>query len=118
MGVSMAKDDRDEASGAPERQVSRASSRSRHAQQRQTEGRRVSPGFSDAQQAQQTDVFIQPNRRYVVRGPRGREHVFAADGTHITSIDRSRRAHQRLVKLGKRTPVTLNQFQQFKELFK
>lgn len=115
--VSMAKDDHDEASGAPERQVGRASSRSRHAQQRQTEGRRVRPGISDAQQAQQTDVFIQPNRHYVVREPRGREHVFAADGTHITSIDHSRRAHQRLVKLGKRAPVTLAQFQQFKELF-
>lgn len=119
-GVFMAKDDRDEVSDASRQQISRARSRrtSEHAQQRQAEGRRISPGFSDAQQAQQIDVFIQSNRRYVVRGPRGREHVFAADGTHITSIDRSRRAHQRLVKLGKRAPVTLGQFQEFKELFK
>jgi hypothetical protein len=90
---------------------------SEHAQQRRTEGRRISPGYSDAQQAQASAVFLQPNGRFVVRGPRGREHVFARDGTHITSIDRSHRAHLRLVRLGKRAPVTAEQFEQFKEQF-
>lgn len=115
----MAKDDRDEVADTSGQQGNRARVRrtSDHARQWQAEGRPVSPGFSDAQQAQLIDVFLQTNRRYVVRGPRGREHVFAADGTHITSINRSRRAHQRLVALGKRIPVTLAQFQQFKELF-
>lgn len=116
----MEKDEHNEGLGGSEQQTSTESSRriSEHAQQRRTEGRRVSPGYGDAQQAQQSDVFIQPNQRYVVRGPRGREHVFDADGTHITSIDRSRQAHHRLIRLGKRAPVTIEQFRQFKELFK
>jgi len=72
----MEKEDRDETSSASRQQIGRASLRSEHAQQRQVEGRRVSPGFNDAQQAQLSDVFFQPNRRYVVRGPRG-ENTFS-----------------------------------------
>ena len=116
----MEKDDRDEVPDTPGQQASTESSRriSEHAQQRRAEGRRVSPGYGDAQQAQQNNVFLQPNGRYIVRGPRGREHVFDADGTHITSIDRTRQAHQRLIRIGKRAPMTVAQFRQFKELFK
>ncbi|MEZ4736574.1 MAG: hypothetical protein R3E79_56530 [Caldilineaceae bacterium] len=64
-----------------------------------------------------SDVSGQQGNR--TRSRRISEHAQQrqADGTHITSIDRSRRAHQRLIALGKRTPVTLDQFQQFKELF-
>lgn len=50
--------------------------RSGHSQQRGDEGRPVSQAFNDAQRARQSDVFIQPDGRYVVRGIGGREHIF------------------------------------------
>lgn len=61
----MAKDDRDEVVDISGQQGNRARVRrtSDHAQQRQAEGRPVGPGFSDAQQVQLIDVFLQPNRR-------------------------------------------------------
>jgi hypothetical protein len=119
-GINMEQEDSEEIPSAQDERVSseRSHRRSGHAQQRLEEGRRIRPGFGDAQQARPSQVYLQPDGRYVVRGPRGREHVFAADGAHITSIDRSQRAHQKLVRSGKRTRVTLEQFHQFKELFK
>ena len=92
--------------------------RSEHSEQRRGEGRRVGPAFNDAQRARQSDVFIQPDGRYVVRGPRGREHIFEPDGELFTSIDRSQRAHQGKISQGERRPVTLNEFERFQEIFK
>jgi hypothetical protein len=91
---------------------------SAHAQERAAQGRRTGPAFNDAQQARQADVFVQPDRRYVVRGPRGREHVFEPDGTHVTSIDRTAKAHQGKVAKGERAPISAGDFERFKEIFK
>jgi hypothetical protein len=52
--------------------------RSTHARIRQTEGRPTGAAFQDAQRARQVDVFMQSDGRYVVRGDRGREHIFGA----------------------------------------
>jgi filamentous hemagglutinin len=45
-----------------------------------THYRPVREAFSDAQRARSADVFVQPDDRYVVRGSRGREHIFEPDG--------------------------------------
>ena len=63
-------------------------------------------------------MYVQPDGRYVVRGARGREHIFDKDGTHITSIDRSAKAHQGKVTDGERSPISGEQFERFKEIFK
>ena len=55
--------------------------RSDHSKQRGDEGRPVQVAFNDAQRARQADVFIQADdERYVVRGDRGREHIFEPNG--------------------------------------
>jgi hypothetical protein len=93
-------------------------SRSAHAEQGRAEGRRIGPAFNDAQRARQSDVFVQPDGRYVVRGPRGREHVFESNGTHVTSIDRSQSAHTQKVARGERAPASAKQFETFMQLFR
>ena len=91
--------------------------RSEHAELRRAQGRRVGPAFNDAAQARQADVFIQPDGRYVVRGPRGREHIFEPNGEHVTTLDRPRKAHEGKVTRGQRQRVTDEEFSKFKELF-
>jgi hypothetical protein len=91
---------------------------SEHAKARAAQGRRTGPAFNDAQSARQADVYVQPDGRYVVRGPRGREHIFEADGTHVTSIDRSARAHQGKVEAGERVPITTEGYDRFKEILR
>jgi len=95
---------------------SKSKTHSEHAKERSAEGRRTGPAFGDAQRARQADVYVQPDGRYVVRGPRGREHIFERDGTHVTSIDRSARAHQGKVDGGERMPITSDEFERFKEI--
>lgn len=92
--------------------------RSSHSEQRRLEGRRVGPAFNDARGARQSDVFVQPDGRYVVRGPRGREHIFEPDGTLVTSIDRSHAAHLKKLQDQSRAPVATDAFDTFKALFR
>ena len=91
--------------------------KSEHAKERAAEGRRVGPAFNDARNARPSDVFVQPDGRYVVRGPRGREHIFEPDGTHVTTVDRSAATHQRKLQAGERRFASDDEFTQFKELF-
>ena len=96
---------------------SQQSPRSVHSEQRRAEGRRVGPAFNDAQSARPSDVFVQPDGRYVLRGPRGREHIFEPDGALVTSIDRNNRAHQLKVRRGERQLATPQEFEVFRRLF-
>ena len=89
-----------------------------HIRTRKTEGRPVGTAFNDAQKARQGDVFVQPDGRYVVRAPRGREHIFDHHGTHITTVRRSRTAHETNIMRSRRRPITHEEFEKFKELFK
>jgi hypothetical protein len=104
-----------EGGGGGERPAGRR--RSEHSEQRRATGRRTGPAFNDAQRARQNDVFIQPNGRYVVRGPRGREHIFEPDGELVTSLDRARRRHLEIVRQGERQRVALEQFEAFQRIF-
>ena len=91
--------------------------RSNHSRQRGDEGRPVRVAFNDAQRAKRSDVFIQTDERYVVRGLHGREHIFEKTGELVTSLVRSQKIHQRKVLKGERYPITTQQFEQFKEIF-
>ena len=93
------------------------SRRSDHAQQRAGHGRPVGSALQDAQRAGRNDVFVQPaDGRLVVRGPRGREHVFEADGQIVTSLNRSDAAHRAKFSRGERMPDTDEEFNRFKGL--
>jgi hypothetical protein len=69
--------------------------RSEHARLRSGQGRPIPQVVNDVQRASGRDAFIQvEDGRFVVRGPRGREHVLEANGEHVTSVRRSDAAHQ------------------------
>ena len=69
--------------------------RSEHARLRSGQGRPIAEVVNDIQRANPRDVFVQPDDgRYVVRGPRGREHVIEENGEHVTSVRRPEAAHQ------------------------
>jgi|GEM_PF-1524695 len=93
----------------------RPSRRTEHALRRQAEGRPVGTAFNDVQRASQADIFVQPDGRYVVRGPRGREHIFTADGIHITTFSRSQSTHDSKMARGERLPITYAAFISFQE---
>lgn len=91
---------------------------SRHAEQRKAEGRRISQAYNDAQGARPSDLFVQPeDKRFVVRGGKGREHIFEPDGELVTTLHhRSNRAHRNLIKRGMRRAVTEVEYKHFKEI--
>jgi hypothetical protein len=70
---------------------------------------------NDVQRAGQRDVFIQPDDgRFVVRGPRGREHIIEANGEHVTSVRRPDAAHEARLRAGTIRPATEEGFQKLK----
>jgi hypothetical protein len=56
--------------------------------------------------------------RIIVRGARGREHVFEPDGTQITSFNRSHSTHRSRLRRGIIRRLTEDEFRTFKELLK
>jgi hypothetical protein len=66
---------------------------------------------NDIQRATPRDVFVQEDDgRYVVRGPRGREHIIEADGEHVTSVRRPDAAHQARLRDGTIRAATGDEF--------
>ena len=89
--------------------------RSEHARLRSCEGRPVGEVKSDIQRAGQRDVFVQTDdRRFVVRGPRGREHVIEPNGIHVTSVRRPDAAHQARLRGGTIRAATDDEFKTLK----
>jgi hypothetical protein len=89
--------------------------RSEHARLRFGDGRPIGQVVNDIQRAGQSDVFVQPDdRRFVVRGTRGREHVIEVHGEHVTSVRRPDAAHQARLRDGVIRPATDEEFQLLK----
>lgn len=91
--------------------------KSDHAEQRKNEGRPTSTAFSDVQRAALNDLFLQADGRYIVRGLKGREHIFEANGELVTSYHRSHQMHLTKIRDGERQPMTVEQYLSFKEMF-
>jgi hypothetical protein len=86
--------------------------RSDHARLRSGQGRPIGDVVNDVQRAGPRDVFVQPDDgRFVVRGPRGREHIIEANGEHVTSIRRPDAAHQARLRDGTIRPAADAEFQ-------
>lgn len=89
--------------------------RSEHARLRFGQGRPIGQVVNDVQRAAPQDVFTQPDDgRFVVRGPKGREHVIEANGEHVTSLRRPEAAHQARIRSGAIRPTTDEEFQRLK----
>ncbi len=92
---------------------------SKHAEQRKAEGRPVDLAISDAQRANQSNVFVQvEDEAYIVRLRKAREHIFNPNGTIVTGVRRNNTTHLIKLRQGERRPVTEIEFQKFKEIFK
>lgn len=89
--------------------------RSEHARLRSGQGRPIGEVGNDIQRAGQRDVFVQPDDgRFVVRGPRGREHIIEVNGEHVTSVRRPDAAHQPRLRDGTIRSATAEEFQRLK----
>jgi hypothetical protein len=89
--------------------------RSEHARLRSEQGRPIGEIVNDIQRAGPRDVFVQPDdSRFVVRGPRGREHIIEVNGEHVTSVRRPDVAHQARVRDGTIRSATDEEFQRLK----
>lgn len=90
---------------------------SAHAQLRQQEGRKTGTAYNDAVTASVHSTYLQWDGRWIVRGPKGREHVFEPNGQHVTTVDsRTDQAHLRLVRKGDRRLVTGDELLRFQAL--
>lgn len=91
--------------------------KSGHAQQRSRQGRPTGQVVNDVQRAGPGDVFVQQeDGRFVVRGPRGREHILESDGEHVTSVRRPDPAHRARLRDGRIRPATDAELQRLKRL--
>ena len=89
--------------------------RSKHAALRSAQGRPIGTVVNDIQRAAPGDVFVQPDdSRFVVRGPKGREHIIEANGEHVTSLRRPDAAHQARLRDGAIRAATEEELQALK----
>ena len=89
--------------------------RSEHARLRSTQGRPIAEAINDVQKAGPNDVFIQPeDQRFVVRGPKGREHIIDATGELVTSVRRTKATCQVRLKKGIIRPATAEEYHKLK----
>ena len=94
-----------------------AMEKSDHAKLRGQQGRPTGTAFRDAQNASDSQVYVQPDGRYFVAGPKGRVHIFEQDGTLVTSIKSTARAIQGKLTGGIIEKPTEIQMGLFKQLF-
>ena len=89
--------------------------RSQHARLRSGHRRPIGEVVNDIQRAGPGDVYVQPDDgRFVVRGPRGREHIIEMNGEHVTSVRRPDAAHQARLRDAKIRPATEEELQKLK----
>lgn len=86
-----------------------------HARLRFGQGRPIAEVVNDIQKAGPRDVFIQTDDgRFVVRGPKGREHIIEPYGEHVTSVRRPDAAHQTRLLAGTIRLAAEEEFQKLK----
>lgn len=90
-----------------------------HSQKRNSEGRQTGTVSQDIQNARNSDFFIDVEKGYaVVRGPKAREHVVDyKNGLHVTTVhNRTKKAHNNLVRNGTRVHASQKQIEATKSL--
>lgn len=89
--------------------------RSAHARLRFALGRPIREVVNDVQTAGARDIFVQPDDgRFVIRGPKSREHIIESNGEHITSVRRPEAAHQARLRIATIRPATEDEIQTVK----
>ncbi len=83
--------------------------RSEHAILRSKEGRPVGSAINDVQKARQSDILVQEDGRWIIKGDNGRIHIVEADGSQVVTAMR--------IQDGRWSRPSEAEFQQFKETF-
>ena len=91
--------------------------RSTHAQIRSEQGRSVSTVVNDVQRARPSDILIQDDGRWVVRGQHGRVHILEPGGVHVTTFNPSNSNVLDRVATQQWNRLTLEQERVFRESF-
>jgi RHS repeat-associated protein len=92
--------------------------RSDHAEKRRTkDGRPVSAGRSDAQNAKRSEIYVQDDGRWVVKGDNGRLNVFEPNGEHVTTFKNPQKNTDMRVRSGRYSRLTEAQYEEFSTIF-
>ncbi|AZK46692.1 RHS repeat domain-containing protein [Paenibacillus lentus] len=92
--------------------------RSEHAVLRSKEGRPVGSAINDVQKARQSDVLVQGDGRWVIKGDNSRIHIVEADGSQvITSFKNPSKNTNMRIQDGRWIRPSEAELQQFKEIF-
>ncbi|MHC5216667.1 T7SS effector LXG polymorphic toxin [Enterococcus sp. LJL128] len=92
--------------------------KSSHAKIRSAEGRNVNTAINDLQRARPSDVMIQEDGRWLVRGQNGRVHVLEANGEIVTTMNNVTKSNlQMRLQSSRWSKLTLEQINKFKTDF-
>ncbi|NJK81555.1 MAG: hypothetical protein HC876_18955 [Chloroflexaceae bacterium] len=92
--------------------------RSEHSQQRAQEGRRTEPAFTDAAVVVRGRIaWDEQTGRLIMRGPRGRYHLFESDGEHVTTVDYTAEVWERRHRSGRWHVLMDEEWEQFQNVF-
>ncbi|WP_051107662.1 RHS repeat-associated core domain-containing protein [Paenibacillus fonticola] len=92
--------------------------RSEHAVLRSKEGRPVGSAINDVQKARQSNVLVQGDGRWVIKGDNSRIHIVEADGSQvITSFKNPSKNTNMRIQDGRWIRPSEAELQQFKEIF-
>ena len=89
-----------------------------HAELRSSQGRNVSNAINDLEKARPSDILIQDDGRFLIRGANGRIHVIEANGEIVTTMNKVTNSNvQQRINSGRWSRLTLEQEEAFKNNF-
>ncbi|WP_160680640.1 hypothetical protein [Clostridium sp. C8-1-8] len=92
--------------------------RSNHVQLRSTQGRNVCTAINDLQRAKRSDILLQEDRRWVVKGQNARIHIIERNGELVTTMNKvtNKNILDRIRK-GRWSKLTIDQEEEFIQKF-
>ena len=90
--------------------------KSEHAQIRATQGRNVNTAINDLNKAKPSNIYLQDDGRYVIKGSNGRVHILEPDGELVTTMNSVTNFDKR-VSSGRYTPLGEIQKGEFAQKF-
>lgn len=92
--------------------------KSEHAVLRASQRRNVSTAINDLQRAKPSDVLLQEDGRWVIKGQNGRVHIIEPDGELVTTMNKVTNSNiQSRFQSGRWSKLTLEQEKQFEQVF-
>ena len=90
--------------------------KSEHAEIRGSQGRNVNTAINDLNKAKPSNIYLQEDGRYVIKGSNGRVHIMEPDGEIVTTMNNVANFNKR-VSSGRYMPLTEAQKADFAQKF-